>query len=281
MPDQADILRHLVAGAIRRRALPKTESPPLLAVAGAKGGVGTTTVATNLSIALANGGQRVLLADVNFCRADVALHCDLKPRHTTRDILAGRRDIHETLIAGPEGIQVSAGAWASPDSQAIRPAAQQRLIDQLQRLGNHVDLIVLDIGCDTGETAQRYWQAADHVLLITTADSVAVMDAYAAVKIAGANCAQPNIHIIVNQLGSEDDPADVHARIDRSCQRFLDLRVALAGSIPVDHNVPAAAAARTPLATFAPQYPAATSNTKIAAELTQWSTMQTNQLATA
>jgi len=269
MSDQADILRHLVAGALRGPGPAAPNAPPLIAVSGAKGGVGATTVALNLAIALADQQQRVLLADVDFCRADVALYCGLHARQTTSDVLSGRCEVHETLINGPGGIRIAPGAWAAPTSMAARPAAQRRLIDQLRGFHEQADFVLLDLGCDTSEAAQRYWQAADCVLLVTTGDSVAVMDAYAAVKVAGANCVDPRIIVVVNQLQAEQDAADVHWRIDRSCRRFLGFDVAHGGGVPFDRNVPEALRTRTPLQTHAPDCPAAAALGEIANSLRQ------------
>ena len=267
MADQADILRHLVAGALRTTSSTSHSAPPLIAVAGAKGGVGTTTVAVNLAVALAGQGLRTALVDVDFCRADVALHCGLTARYTTGDVLAGSREIHEALIAGPGGIQVAAGAWASPYSQQTRPQAQHRLIDQLGRLGGHVDLILLDVGCDAQDVAQCYWQAADRILLVTTPDSVAIMDAYAAVKVAGTQCIEPQIEVVFNQLSPEDDAAELYGRIDRSCQRFLGFDVHLGGAIPRDGQVPLALRRRMPVPAHAPECAAAVALEQIASGL--------------
>ena len=267
MPEQADILRHLVAGRVRSAAASPHARPPIIAVAGAKGGVGATTVAVNVAVSLASMGARVALIDVDFCRADVALYCGVSARHTTSDLLSGRLEIHEILVAGPAGIQLAAGAWASPTAIEARPAAQHRLIDQLHRLGGHVDIILLDVGCDIGATAQQYWQAADRVLLVTTPHNVAIMDAYAAIKVAGTQCAHPQIEVIFNQLAHDDDPLALHHRIDQSSQRFLGVEVALAGAVPSDGRITEALRKRIPVFAHAPDCPAATRLEEVAQHL--------------
>ena len=267
MPDQADILRHLVAGALRTSAVGSRPSPPMVAIAGAKGGVGATTVAANLAIALAGQGRRVALVDVDFCRPDVALHFGLTPRNTTGDVLCGNCELHEALIAGPVGTQVAAGAWASPNAAQTRPSAQHRLIEQLHRLGGHVDVILLDVGCDIGETAQCYWQAADRVLLVATPDSVAIMDAYAAVKVAGTSSKEPLIDIVFNKLATSDDPLALHHRIDHSSQRFLGFGLGLGGVIHNDGLIGDALRKRVPLSAYAPESTAAADIDQIASHL--------------
>lgn len=247
MSDQADVLRHLVAEALRGHAGPAVQAPPLVALAGAKGGVGATTLAVNLAVSLAGQGRRVVLADVDFQRADVAPLCGLSERHTTADVLAGRREIHEVLQRGPAGIQVAAGAWASLLPNEINATAQARLVGQLARLGEHTNLVLLDVGCSTHAAARYYWHIADHVLLVTTPDPVSVMDGYAAIKLARGDGNDCTVEVVVNQTTDPAAAADVHARIDHSCQRFLGSGVELAGDVPFDTHVGIAARNRLPL----------------------------------
>ena len=279
MPDQADILRHLVAGVMRSNAPAHHSSPPLIAIAGAKGGVGVTTVAVNVATSLATLGQRVALVDVDFCRADVALYCGLSARYTTGDLLRGSRELHEILVAGPGGVQIAAGCWASPDALESRPAAQHRLIDQLHRLGGHVDIVLMDVGCDVGPATQQYWQAADRICLVTTPSNVAIMDAYAAIKVAGTKCASARIDLILNQLSATDHATVIHQRIDQSSQRFLGISVGIAGSVPSDPSLKEALRQRLPVMASAADSDAAIAFEAIALQISQTATASTQLLA--
>jgi flagellar biosynthesis protein FlhG len=137
-------------------------------------------------------------------------------------------------------LQIAAGAWASKTREVSR-VAQRRLIDQLRRLGNYADVILLDVGCGNDEGTLHYWQAADRVLLVTTPDSVAVMDAYAAIKVATMHDVMTDVELIVNQTVDAAQAASVQRRIDHSCQRFLGLHVTLAGDVPLDAQLAHAA----------------------------------------
>jgi flagellar biosynthesis protein FlhG len=245
MHDQADQLRALVRAAGSRDAGPVCAAPQKLIVCGGKGGVGATTIAVNLSVALARLGARVVLVDADMNRADVAALCQLDARHTVADVLSGRRTVHEVLHRGPAGIQVLPGLWSATGVPDCSPAAQDRLLGELDRLGRHADQVVLDVGSGLNHVVRRFWQVADRALLLTTPDRIAVMDAYAAIKVLTAGRNDLPVELIVNQADA-GHAAEVYQRINQACARFLNREISLAGPIAPDVDIPQAAMAGRP-----------------------------------
>lgn len=231
MNDQADVLRKLVD----RQPPPAAEAalrPALLTVAGGKGGVGTTTVAVNLAVALAQSGYRTVLVDVDLAGGDVAQVCRLQSIDCVADVLASRRTIHEVLERGPAGVQVVAGVWAMGEAADASPPAVDRLLAQLAALGPHADVVVLDVGSSLTRAARTLWQASDEVVLVTTPDAVAVMDAYAALKVLMAGQTLASVRLLVNHVHDSGVAADVQERLSRCCQRFLGHSLAAGGHLP-------------------------------------------------
>jgi flagellar biosynthesis protein FlhG len=254
MRDQAAELRNLVRAS--RGHVAVGPSPALWGISGGKGGVGTTTVAVNLALALGDLGPRIVLADANLTRGDVAPLCGISERGNIADVLMSRRDVHEVLEGGPGGMQILPGAWAPAERRPTTDSGGERLVSQLRSLGRHAEVVLMDLGAESGEETRRLWSAADGLLLVTTADNLAVMDTYAAIKTLGQGTEFP-IHILVNQVQDESEVAGVFSRLDQSCQRFLSRPVLLAGWLPADADVPAAADAAVPLMLHSPQCPAA------------------------
>lgn len=269
MPDQANDLRQLV---LRngRGALHDAPPPKLIVVAGGKGGVGTTTLAVNLSVALARQGRRTVLVDADFAGPDCAALCRLDERYGGADVLAGRRTVHEVLQLGPGGVQVLPSARGSTEAADCTPQAQDRLLAQLESLGPHADVVVIDAGSGSGRVMRRFWEAADAVLLVTHPDTVAVMDAYAAVKlICREHPPRATICCVANCATDEIAAADVHERLDRACRRFLGLNLVSAGFVPFDPCVPRAAAEQHPFLIDAPEGTAALGLERLAVEVSR------------
>jgi flagellar biosynthesis protein FlhG len=149
------------------------------------------------------------------------------------DVLGGRRSLHEVLQRGPSGIQVVAGVAASQQLRDFAVPAQQRLIAELKNLAPHADVVVIDAGSSRTVMAQRFWQSAESVMLVTTDDSLSIMDSYAAVKAMLGLESKVPLHVLVNRPPNGAEAAGVQARIAEACQRFLGLQAQPAGSVPI------------------------------------------------
>jgi pilus assembly protein CpaE len=67
---------------------PAQLAAPIVAVLGAKGGVGATTLAVNLAAAIAIGGTTTTLVDANFQQPDIAQLCGQDPPHSLTELMA-------------------------------------------------------------------------------------------------------------------------------------------------------------------------------------------------
>ncbi len=266
MHDQADDLR-LLARQWAAEFKAAGDAPRKIVVSAGKGGVGTTTIAVNLAAALARQGCRTVLVDADFSGADAALLCGVESHDTIADVLAGRRSVHEVLQPGPAGMQFVPGIWSPGSIPDCSPPAQQRLLRELDRLGRHADAVVLDAGSGLNHVVQRFWQAADELLAVTTVEAVSIMDAYAAIKLLLADRPSVTVRTLVNQSPQVDVAVGVHARIAHACQRFLNKRIFAGGSIPWDSAVATANRSGRPFVLEAPESIAAQEISRMAEQL--------------
>jgi flagellar biosynthesis protein FlhG len=258
-----------------------------LVVSGGKGGVGTTTIAVNLAVALAQQRQRAVLVDADPQGGDAAVLCGVEERYTLADVLHGRRPLRQALQPGPAGLQVLPAAWALGQTADASRAAHQRLIDQLRGLPGEGEvktegetdgeaaLVVVDAGNGISGPIRQFWEAADLVLLVTTPETAAVMDAYASIKLLASGRASgpdPSIFLrtLVNKAPTRSVARLVHARLAQACLRFLGMEIDRAGHLPHDPRLPAAGAARQPIVIHAPRSRSARRVRGLAKTVLQW-----------
>lgn len=243
MPDQAHKLRELIRSASPRDHA-EVALPPTVVVTGGKGGVGTTTVALNLAAALVHGGRRTVLVD-GAPHADVAhlAGTDTIGASCISDVIVGVCDVTDALQEGPAGMLLLAGHWA-PDVAPDRSArAFERLQRQLSQLELLADVLVIDSGCGMDDWTRGFWRESDLVLLVSTPDDTAILDAYATLKrgafqdVAAENRAA-EIRLLINHCDKANAAADAERRLAAACQRFLGRRIERAPRLPHEFNVP-------------------------------------------
>ncbi len=279
MFDQAAELRNLVSQAARDKSRMLGACPRLVVFSGGKGGVGVSTLAIHIAMALVDQGLRVVLVDADLYRADIAPLCNLPERGHVGDILSARRDIHEVLERGPGGILVVPGVWAPDHEIPFSQHAQHRLVKQIQSLGRHADIVLTDVGSASVDAVHRFWLAADEVVLVTTPDSVSVMDCYATIKTAlGCGAAPEAVRLIINKAASQAEADEVFHRIEQSARRFLQRQVTSLGYLPNDAAAIRTLVERTSIVMTAPNGPIAEALQAMAAILAA-ATVGTNKSA--
>jgi len=247
MYDQANDLRQLVRHCAGAETPGHEQRPGMIVVGSGKGGVGTTTVAVNLAVAFVQRGRRTALIDADPRSGDVALLCGLRERYTVADVLANKRTVSEALQIGPCGVRVVPGVWGIEHIADFPAAAGERLLVQLQNLYTVADVVVVDVGNGLNGLKRRLWRAADLRLAVTTPDTAAILDTYAAIKsLAGADTSG-SVHTLVNRTTSLETTESVQARLAQACRRFLRLQPIATGGVPADPSVAVAARAGEPL----------------------------------
>jgi flagellar biosynthesis protein FlhG len=239
--DQADELRRL-ARLATKPGLASGPAPRLIGVSGGQSGVGASTIAFNLTVALARLGHRAMWIDADLEHGGAAGWGLSSATGSFLDVLRGRRSIHEALERGPAGIQMLGGAWSASDATNIVAAAEQRFVDELRHLGLHADVIVLDLGSGRAHFAWRIWQAADLAIVVTGSDKTAIMETYATIKILVAGDAAAPVQLLVN-FADEARGKVVHERIAGVCRQFLGLPLVAPFHLPDSPSIREANAA--------------------------------------
>lgn len=151
----------------------KSRSCNVIAVAGATGGAGCTSVAVNLGCALARHEQNaVVLVDLDLALGDADVFLDAIPDYTLWDVAQNieRLDfslLKRSLTKHSSGLFLLPRPIQMDDSAAITPEDLQRVVGLLKATFTH---LLLDLSKGYTAIDRLALQTADEILLVTQLD---------------------------------------------------------------------------------------------------------------
>ena len=150
----------------------------LIAVAGAKGGVGTTTVALQLALAAVRGapGRPVCLVDFDLQKGDFRAFLDMPYRRSVVDLVEvadelSVRHLQETLYTHKEGFRVLLAPDHGERAEEVVSAAARSVLTAVK--ARHA-LTVVDLGANVSEASAIGAEIANRLLVVTTPDVVSL-----------------------------------------------------------------------------------------------------------
>jgi pilus assembly protein CpaE len=112
-------------------------------VTSAKDGVGATSVAINIAVALAGlPDTRVALIDLNSPVGDVAAYLNIRPQYTVADALAAASQLDpvllETFMNHVHGVAVLSGLKEFQPMPALRPESLSQMLEMVSQSYTHI-----------------------------------------------------------------------------------------------------------------------------------------------
>ena len=270
MLDQASTLRNIAyLSRSVSQSEPSTSQPVAIAITSGKGGVGKTNVVANLAVALAGLRKRVTVLDADFGLANVDVLLGLAPKYNLRDFIFGDLDLKTIMVDGPHGVRIIPASCGTEKMADLTAEQQIRLIHALSTLGADTDYLLIDTAAGISSNVINFLLAAGLVIVVTTPEPTAIVDAYLVIKILSRRDPQKHISLLVNSVSGPDEAKSVFRQIDTAARRFLDKPLDLLGFIERDGNVLEAVRQQEPFATLYPQSAATACIKSIARKLEQ------------
>ena len=257
----------LLAGAASRTPAPvatRAVSGRLVVVFSAKGGVGKSTVAINVAVAMAHrSDERVALVDADLAFGDVAVLLGIPPQQTVLDALGAAQYGDTELVRSmltchkPSGLLVLPAPTEPMLDGSVDPA---ELVTVCQTLQGSCGFVVVDLPPQLDDLVVALVEAADVVLLIGGMDIPSVKNLKIGIQALDLHAiAGPKLRLVLNR-------ANTQVKLEvREVESVLGLRAEF--PIPSDIAVPIAVNAGVPVIEYAPEAPASRALDRIARTL--------------
>ncbi len=187
----------------------KSRTSTVIAVAGATGGVGTTSLAVNLGCILAANPQNsVALVDIDLCLGDADVFLDTIPDYTLVDVAQNVTRLDFTLLKRSL-TKHSSGLYLLPrpiqleDMALITPDDLRRVVGLLKATFSHV---IIDLSKNYNAIDMVALEMANHILLVTQLDLPCLRNIVRLMMSFGQmDAIKDKVKIIVNRAGLDNN----------------------------------------------------------------------------
>jgi len=232
--DELDAALDRISNVRSGRGSSKSQSSSVIAVGGATGGVGSTSVAVNLGCCIAREeGLTPVLVDLDLCLGDADVLLDAIPDYTLADVTQNIARLDFTLLKRSLTRHAS-GLFLLPrpvqleDARQIEPDDLQRVVGLLKATFTHV---IIDLSKSYSRLDQTAMQASDEVLLVTQLDLPCLRNIVRLmISFGEMEGVLDKTKVIVNRLGLESGQISLKKAQDTIGREIM-------GKIPNDYRV--------------------------------------------
>jgi flagellar biosynthesis protein FlhG len=237
MADQAETLREIMKNkiAVPEAAENKTR---IITITSGKGGVGKTNISTNLAIAYAQMGKKVILMDADLGLANVNVVLGIIPKYNLYHLIRKQKAMSDIIMDTDYGIRIVAGASGFAKIANLTEEERKNFVGELSELSN-ADILIIDTSAGVSNNVLSFVEAADEALIVTTPEPTAITDAYGIIKIIATEMDKQNLglKLIVNRVKSVVEGRKVADRMIMIAGQFLNLKVDYLGYVYEDASV--------------------------------------------
>ena len=208
--------------------------PRVIQIVAGREGVGRTTVAVNLAVALAQAGRDTLLVEAarNPSEARALDYLGLVAQDAWA--VAPMRPIE---VAATQGLAV----WPLDLAQRGRELEPTAIPPRLTGRTRLPDCVLVNSACGrslvwTGE------HESHEVMIVLSRAAASITDAYALIKRMSVQGLQTRFHVLVNRAASEEEARLIYRNMAAVAQGYLDIQLELCGFVPADEALARAAA---------------------------------------
>jgi flagellar biosynthesis protein FlhG len=241
-----------------------------IAVTSGKGGVGKTTVAVNLSIALARLEFQVGILDADFGLGNVDVMLGLTPMSHIGAVLTGEKALRDIGATATDGVRVFPAGSGIRTLTTLRRGHWARLRSAMADLSSTLDYLLVDTGPGIGDTTLKVAQETDRAIVVTTCEPTALVDAYAMTKLLIAASPHREIGLVVNMAPGAEQARLVARQIANAAHQFLGVGIRYYGFIERDPQVAESVLVQRPLMALDLDTPATRAFGRLARRIAQW-----------
>ena len=232
MITQAEKLKELV----KENSNTSAKKTRFVAITSGKGGVGKSTISSNLAYLMAHYGLKVGIFDADIGLANLDVMFNVKIKKNILHVLKGEASVSDILIPVAPNLLLIPGESGDEILKYSDAALFERFMEESHVLDD-LDVLLIDTGAGIGEHIQHFLKAADDVIVVTVPDPAAITDAYATIKVTSK--IRNKMFLVFNQVRSEKEAQLLYDKISKVAKANIGpaLELELLGKVNADEKV--------------------------------------------
>ncbi len=214
MENQAKKLQELV----QEHSSKEKKNTRFIAITSGKGGVGKSTISSNLAYVLAESGLNVGIFDADIGLANLDIMFNVSIKKNILHVLKGEAKVKDILVPITRNLILIPGESGDEILKYADKALFERFIEQASILDT-LDIMIIDTGAGIGDHIQMFLEASDDVIVVTVPDPAAITDAYATIKTISSF--RDEVGLILNMVKSQKEADAIYSKISSVAKQNL------------------------------------------------------------
>ena len=175
----------------------------VVTVMGTSGGVGKTTIATNIAASFAEFGLKTCLVDLSLQFGDVGLFTNIKPTFTVYDLMVNNSDFNPNMNLFIEHVNPNLFVLPAPVLPEQADYITRSMVTKMiKNLSLFFDVVVFDTPSIINDICLELFQLSHQIVLVTTKDLGSLKNSKLAIDVLTKLHVDDKIKLVINKYDS-------------------------------------------------------------------------------
>lgn len=203
----------------------------ILGIASGKGGVGKTTIAVNLALALSAQNLRVGLLDADLGLANSQILLGVNAPLNVSHVFDGTKTVADVAVETHHGLLLIPGASGNQSLANITSVEARSLVDQILESYPDLDVLLIDSAAGLSSANMSFLDACNMRLLVMQDEPASIADAYGLIKLESRKDRLRDLYLVPNRVSSEQAGKRLFDKMNLVCMKFLEEPVSYLASV--------------------------------------------------
>lgn len=224
----------------------------IILVTGGKGGVGKSIVAVNTAVNLAKLNKKVLIFDTDAGFANASILLGVSPNVSIKDYFDKKLTLDECIVKTPYGIKLLSTGMDIKDWISFQKNFTRKAIEEFFNIAKEHDYVIIDVSAGYNENLKPFYIAADNILLVTTPEPTAIVNAYTVVKALSLLEVDGVVDVVINMIRKKSEAQTAEQVLRKTIKEYLYKDIRHVFYINFDHLVHDSVKSQIPISSFKP-----------------------------